>query len=142
MPAKDLDTEVGHPSDAHRGSGVSARLAVPAQIDRRIALAGAVFGFGIGLALGLKLASGMPKAIEVPVPSRVPCRNCADRERRAEAARLAAKDNGAPVIAVDADDPLPDEPRPVVFSPLAGAPADMVEAAHVDTPGYLPPDLS
>ena len=109
-------------------------------IDRRIAIAGAVLGFGIGLALGLKIAQGMPKAIEVPVPTRTPCRSCAERERRAEAAAREAKANGAPVIPVVGDDPLPDEPRPVVFSPLEGAPSDMVVAAHVPTNADLPLD--
>ena len=116
-----------------------ARLTMPT-IDRRIAIAGAVLGFGIGLALGLKIAQGMPKAIEVPVPTRTPCRSCAERERRAEAAAREAKANGAPVIPVVGDDPLPDEPRPVVFSPLEGAPSDMVVAAHVPTNADLPLD--
>ena len=131
-PASPPDVGGGHPS-------ILTPKVMPV-IDRRIAFAGAVLGFGLGLALGLKLASGMPKAVAVEVPTRTPCRNCADRARREEATRLAAKDNGAPVIAVDADDPLPDEPRPVVFSPLTDAPADMVAAAHVPTDANLPPD--
>jgi|HubBroStandDraft_6_1064221.scaffolds.fasta_scaffold80803_5 hypothetical protein len=141
----EVPTSSSKPPEVVVPGGEPGHTSLPKQlttgtVDRRIAVAGAVLGFGIGLALGLKLASGMPKAIEVPVPSRVPCRNCQDRERRAQAAAAQAKANGAPVIPVESDDPLPDEPRPVVFSPLAGAPADMVAAAHVPTDANLPPD--
>jgi hypothetical protein len=82
----------------------------------------------------------MPKAIAVEVPAKVPCRSCAERERRAQEAAAAAKANGAPVIPVEGEDPLPTEQRPITFSTLEGAPSDMVAAATVPTPGYLPPD--
>jgi hypothetical protein len=140
MPAKtDKATEPGHPSDVSRGSGVSARITVPALIDRRIAVAGAVFGFGLGLALGLKLASGMPKAVEVPVPTRTPCRNCAERERqRLEAARRNGSSPPPPDHTVPFDPVTPDQP--VTFSPLVDAPAEMVAMAQTPTDADLPAD--
>jgi hypothetical protein len=113
--------------------GENAPPSLPATIDRRIAIAGAVLGFGLGLAVGLKLANGMPKTVEVPV--RTPCRNCAERERQAATAPAYAPPppvRDVPMATTPATAPPPDPSSLTgmrTFSPYASAPAGMVDQA-------------
>ena len=139
IPAR-VDKGAPDPGHASPKSDVGVPKPAPPLIDRRIAVAGAVLGFGLGLALGLKLASGMPKAVEVPVPTRVPCRDCAERARlREENATRNGSNPPAPDHAIPFDTVKIDQP--VTFSPLEAAPDEMVSMAHVPTDAGLPPDL-
>jgi len=88
-------------------TGTPGPKAKPATVERRFAVAAAFLGFGIGLALGLKLAGGMEPVVKViETPVKVPCRDCAEREKarleaETQAVATAASLNGE----APADDP-------------------------------------
>jgi hypothetical protein len=111
-------------------------------VDRRIAVAGIAVGFGIGLALGLKIAGGMgplqAKVVEVPV--RIPCRNCAERERlEAAGAGRTVPQSGAPATAPPPD---PVAPTARTFSPLSTTMAEVATNGDSSVPYETDPDVS